>query len=717
VVVSLRDVTEKRAAIQKAEFQSSLLDAAGQAMVATDAAGTILYWNHTAERMYGWSAAESIGRNLRDELPPIELEGHAGHILAELSAGRTWSGDLVVRRRDGTSFSAFVTDTPVFDQHGGLSGMIAVSTDITDRKQAEIAMRRLSAIVESTGDAIISNTGDGTITSWNRGAETLYGYRAGEAIGRNLTMIAPDDVQDQLFDVLRRVGLGETLSRFETTRRRKDGRLVDVSLTVSPVLGDDGSVVGCSAIARDITARAEAERALNHQAAHDTLTGLPNRVLLENRLIQALGRARRHDEQVAVLFLDLDGFKVVNDGLGHLAGDELLVEVARRLVAQLRPDDTVARFGGDEFAIVCEVATIAVAMQLASRLLECLRPAFSVQGNEVFITGSVGLVLAEHDAQPDALLRDADAAMYRAKERGRCRVEVFDDNLRERAASKLHSATALRRALERGELRVFFQPVVAVDTGQPLAVEALLRWQHPERGLVEPHDIIPVAEDTGMIVPIGRWVLQEALRQRAGWEAVLPGLEPVRLSVNLSARQLSEAGLVPDIKAALGAYGTDPSSIILEITESVLMSDPDSLSTVKAIHDLGISLHVDDFGTGYSSLAYLKTLPVDALKIDRVFVDGLGTDGDDHAIVTAVIALARAMSLGVIAEGVETEAQLRVLRDLGCDHAQGYLFARPMPFDDLVAWFRTDASRTRGRSRASARLGSMRRSPIAGGVA
>jgi EAL domain-containing protein (putative c-di-GMP-specific phosphodiesterase class I) len=276
--------------------------------------------------------------------------------------------------------------------------------------------------------------------------------------------------------------------------------------------------------------------------------------------------------------------------------------------------------------------------------------------------------------------------MYRAKERGRSRMVLFDDELRDRAASKLQSTTALRRALERGELRVFYQPIVAIDHGRPLAVEALLRWQHPERGLVSPAEFIPLAEDTGMIVPMGRWVLEEALRQRACWETELPDQPPLRLSVNLSARQLSEPKLVDDITAALAARGADPSSLILEVTESVVMGGLDSLSTLNAIHDLGVALHVDDFGTGYSSLAYLKTLPVDALKIDRAFVNGLETDADDQAIVTAVIALARALSLGLVAEGVETEAQLRVLRELHCDDAQGYLFARPMPYDELVAW-------------------------------
>ena len=284
--------------------------------------------------------------------------------------------------------------------------------------------------------------------------------------------------------------------------------------------------------------------------------------------------------------------------------------------------------------------------------------------------------------------RNATAAV-RAKERGRSRMELFENELHDQTALTLQSSTALRGALERGELRVFYQPIVDVDDSRPLAVEALLRWQHPERGLVSPDEFIHLAEDTGMIVPIGSWALREALRERAGWEAELPKQAPLRLAVNLSALQLSQPALVDDIAATLRDHGTDPNSLILEVTESVLMHDPGSLSTLNAIHDLGIALHVDDFGTGYSNLAYLKTLPVDALKIDRAFVDGLATDPDDRAIVTAVLALAHAFTLNVVAEGVETQQQLSILQELGCDFAQGFLFSRPLPYDEFLTWLRT----------------------------
>jgi diguanylate cyclase (GGDEF)-like protein/PAS domain S-box-containing protein len=688
VVFSMRDITDTRAVMQQAQFQANLLDAAGQAIIATSVSGAIIYWNRAAEQHCGWSAEEALGRNLLQLVSTPGMVEVAEHTAAELTAGRTWTGDFRVRRRDGTTFPAFVTDTPFIDESGQVTAILIVATDITERERSEEAVRRLSAIVESSGDAIIGETLDGTIVSWNRGAENLFGYTADEVIDRSLGMLVSDTYRAGLPGLLQRVADSETEMRLETVGRHKDGAPIDLAVTVSPVYGNDGVIVGCSAIARDITARVGAQRALAHQALHDSLTGLPNRVLLDDRIEQALVRARAHDGRVAVLVLDLDEFKLVNDGLGHLAGDELLVAVAHRLTECVRPDDTVARFGGDEFVIVCDAADPEMATQLGNRVLEVLQAPFSVQGMDIFVTASIGLVIADLDANPDGLLRDADAAMYQAKQRGRSRLEMFDQELRDRAASKLQSAAELRRALHQRELEVFYQPVVAIADGRPLGVEALLRWRHPEHGLVSPADFIPLAEETGMIVPIGRWVLQEALRQRASWEAELPGQARLQLSVNLSARQLSEPTLVDDVSAALVATSADPSSLVLEITESVLMHDSGWLSTLNAIHSLGVALHVDDFGTGYSSLAYLKTLPVDVLKIDRAFIDDLGADADDRAIITAIIALARALSLGVVAEGVETETQLEVLRELGCDRAQGYLFARPMPYDQLVAWLR-----------------------------
>lgn len=558
-------------------------------------------------------------------------------------------------------------------------------------RQSEQMVRRLSAIVESSSEAIIGLGLDGTIVSWNLGAEKLYGYAAAEVTGRSTEILTPNRaVERERVDMGRRLIGGDSVVGLETTRIRKDGTVIDVSLTASPIYEDDGSMVGFSAIVRDESARKRAERALTHQALHDTLTGLPNRALLEDRLRQALDRTRRGDCHVAVMFLDLDDFKLVNDGLGHLAGDAILVQAATRIRETLRPEDTVARFGGDEFVIICEVGTIDAALDVSGRLLAAVGAPYVLRGeagnHDLSVTASVGLVMAGDEATPEELLQDADTAMYCAKGRGRSRVELFDSAMRQHAAARLSTSTALRRALARDELRVFYQPIVSVGSTRPLAVEALVRWEHPERGLVPPDEFIPLAEESGLIVPIGRWVLREALRERASWQAAMPLDPPLRLAVNLSALQLSDPSLVDDVAAALKEFGASPDSLILEITETVLMSDVDAPRTLRALRDMGVSLHIDDFGTGYSSLAYIRELPIDTLKIDRGFIDGLGSVDEHGYLVSAVISLASALSLEVIAEGVETELQLNVLRDMKCDNAQGFLFARPMPYVDLVSW-------------------------------
>ncbi|HEX9969879.1 MAG TPA: EAL domain-containing protein [Acidimicrobiales bacterium] len=424
-----------------------------------------------------------------------------------------------------------------------------------------------------------------------------------------------------------------------------------------------------------------------HQATHDGLTGLPNRNLVIDRLTHAIARARRRPNTLAVLFIDLDRFKVVNDSLGHSVGDEVLVQVAQRLEAAVRPGDTVARLAGDEFVVVCEdVEGDCDVLALAERIAEAVAAPIPLYGRDAIITASIGIALASTDTRAEDLLRDADVAMYRAKERGRARLELFDADMRTRMLQRLEIEHALRRALQRREFVLYYQPTVSVETGQVTSFEALLRWPDPERGLVMPDEFIPVAEENGLIVPLGRWALEEACRQLAEWRAVHPECADLQVSVNLSARQFADPDLVPVVAGALRDAGLDPSGLWLEITESVLMEEAEStVETLRALRALGIHLSIDDFGTGYSSLSYLKRFPVDTLKIDRSFVDGLGTDAEDEAIVTAVVRLAQALELGVVAEGVETAAQLAELRRLGCTAVQGYYLGRPMPASEVVA--------------------------------
>jgi diguanylate cyclase (GGDEF)-like protein len=422
--------------------------------------------------------------------------------------------------------------------------------------------------------------------------------------------------------------------------------------------------------------RKRAEVELAHQAMHDALTALPNRALFYDRLGQALNRVGRHSAAVAVLFLDLDRFKLVNDSLGHGAGDKLLVSVAERLSNVLRGGDTAARFGGDEFVILCEdVSGERQAIAIAERIAAELDAPFSVGGDEVFVHTSVGIALAtEAGARPEALIRDADAAMYRAKERGGGVYEVFDDQMRERAVRRMETENALHRALDRGEFVLHYQPIVQMATGAPYGVEALARWQHPQRGLVMPGEFIEAAEETGLIIALGAWAFEAACRQSAAWGA------GTMMSVNLSARQCGHPDLVATFGKILRRTGADPASVCLEITETALMEDVDSsTATLSALKELGLTLALDDFGTGYSSLRALQHFPVDVVKIDRSFIAPIEHDPQEAAIVAAVISLSHALGLRTVAEGIETIAQVDRLRALGCDLAQGFYFAKPAP--------------------------------------
>ena len=448
---------------------------------------------------------------------------------------------------------------------------------------------------------------------------------------------------------------------------------IDFVQSLANVLGD--------AVERQLT-----DDDIRHRALHDQLTGLPNRLLFIDRLQQALERQRRRRSLTAILVLDLDRFKLVNDSLGHRIGDELLAAAAPRLKQAIRSSDTVARFGGDEFAILLEeIGDEREAIEMAQRIAGVFARPFVLGGNEHFVTTSIGIALARGGEQPEDLIRDAGVAMNRAKERGRARYELFDVGLRGRAISRLQVENDLRRALDRDELRLDYQPLVSLRDHSIVGVEALIRWDHPVRGLIAPSDFISVAEENGLIEPIGYWVLDHACRQAARWSHARSDAQPISISVNLSAVQVANRGLAQTIDDAVRATGLDPACLSLEITESVLLADVDGLSRVlEALKGIGARLVLDDFGVGYSSLSYLTRLPIDALKVDRSFVDGLGTEPGDTAITEAIIAMSHALSLDVVGEGAETALQIAELTRLGCDFAQGFHFSRPVPADAIT---------------------------------
>ena len=436
--------------------------------------------------------------------------------------------------------------------------------------------------------------------------------------------------------------------------------------------------------------RQSAESKVRHQALHDPLTGLPNRSLLLDRLNHWAARAGRDRSTAAVLFVDLDNFKVINDALGHDQGDRLLCAVADRLRQELRPSDTIARVGGDEFVVFCEdVASEHEALAMVDRLVRALDEPFELAGQPQHATASVGIALGDGSSQPEFLIRNADAAMYRAKERGRARYELFDDEMRQRSISWLETESELRRAITGGELRNLYQPIVSPTSGLIVGFEALVRWQHPERGLISPADFIPIAEQSGLIVPLGRTVLEQACDEAVTWNADREGREPLRVAVNFSPRQLSHPNAVETVVEALESSGLPAELLCVEITESALVEDAAAtLGTLNRLKELGVTLALDDFGTGYSSLTYVRRFPIDTLKIDRTFIEGIVGSSEDEAIVTAVLEMGRALGVHVVAEGVETEEQAARLRTLGCKLAQGYLFSRPIAPDavrDLLA--------------------------------
>jgi diguanylate cyclase (GGDEF)-like protein/PAS domain S-box-containing protein len=549
-------------------FQAQLLEAVGQSIIATDPDGKILYWNRGAEGLYGWSSEEALGRMLRDLLTlPEELLDQAEEIVSELREGGTWSGEALLRRKDGSYVPVLGTVTPLFDERGNLAGMIGGSTDISERKALE----------------------------------------------------------------------------------------------------------------------AELER----QASHDPLTGLPNRRAFVDRLGQALRtRRRKGKRKVGVLFMDLDRFKTINDSLGHEVGDRILVNVAERIKNRLRPENVLARFGGDEFAVLLEDATdSSEALRVAQRIVESFREPFTLDDQQLIVSTSVGIALGTVHANddPEGMLREADAAMYRAKEQGPGRYAVFDPAMQARAQERLELEAELSRALRRGEFVLYYQPEVSLHNGSMVGFEALLRWQHPQRGILKPSAFVSLAEETDLITPIGRWVLEEACWQAKRWEEEHLPAPPATMEVNLSARQLAHRGLARTVEEVLRRTALDAHALALDITETVLIGASEhNAQTLEDLKKMGIRLYLDDFGTGYSSLSYLKRLPVDRVKVDRTFVEGLAENATDTAVVRMIIELCHTFGVEVLAEGVETSEQATLLRDMGCDLGQGYYFAPPLRGEELV---------------------------------
>jgi diguanylate cyclase (GGDEF)-like protein/PAS domain S-box-containing protein len=555
--------------------------------------------------------------------------------------------------------------------------------------EATRATSQLAAIVRSADDAIFSIDGDGTITTWNSAAAEMYHVTAVEAVGAPMARLFPVERQGDLPPLLSAVLNGQPVERYETVLQRADGTTFDAWLTFSPIGEDAELVTGVSVIARDISDRKRLEEELAHQALHDALTGLPNRVLFQDRLRESLhrnvGPKRPVTGRHAILFIDLDDFKVINDTLGHRIGDELLVAMARRLEECLRAGDTAARLGGDEFTVLLHnVVGVEDAQRAAERILLELGQPFELEGHQVVVSASIGIALGAPGVDdPDDLLRSADTALYEAKGQGKGRHETYHDTMNVRAWRRLELEAELRHAIRDKQLKVYYQPIVDIASGAISEVEALVRWDHPDRGLLLPGEFLPVAEQTGLIIEVGNLVRETALHDLARWQASHPGLGSLSMCLNVSPRELARPGFADGMSAMLTRSAIPADRVVIEITESAMLEGETALDALRSLRAIGVRVWIDDFGTGYSSLGYFSDLPLDGLKIDRVFVDGLGSRPEHTAIITAALAFAEALGLDVVGEGIETDDQRSGLADLGCHLGQGFLFSRPMDFEHL----------------------------------
>ena len=683
--------SEQTAALRKSEQAfRSMFENATDGIFQTSADGYYLNCNPALARIYGYESTDELKNSVRDIKRQLYVDDDTRPRFIELMQrhGKVSGFEARIYRKDGSIIWISETARAVHDAEGHFTCFEGFVSDITARKAAEEALReseeRYALALAGANDGLWDwNLRTGQIYFSDRWremmglAETAIGSLPQEWFGR----IHPDDVEAvQAAIATHRTGDAEHF-RIEHRVLHADGAYLWMVARGTAIRDEQGNATRMAGSLTDITERKRAEEQLLRDALHDGLTGLPNRVLFGDRLERSLARtARDANHHFGVLFLDMDRFKIINDSLGHAAGDQLLVAFAGRLIGCLRPSDTVARLGGDEFTILLEDPRQPDdAITVATRILESLKKPFILGDHEVYVTASIGIAASDGGYQrPQDILRDADTAMYRAKANGKARYQVFDSGMHARALKLLETENDLRRAIDRGEFELYYQPILNIATRQISSFEALIRWRHPERGLIPPTEFIPVAEETGLILQIGRWVINEACQQLAKWHEMFPDVRP-DMNVNLSGRQFSQVDLVEQVMTALRQTKLAPHHLILEITESVVMESPESaIAMLERLKAIGVQLNIDDFGTGYSSLSYLQRFPVDTMKIDRSFVSRIGSNPENAEIIRAIVALAHNLDMKVTAEGIETAEQLDQLSLLQCENAQGYFFSEPM---------------------------------------
>lgn len=700
LVAALIACRTRRASLVAGEELAQLVRVIEQSPVSvliTDLAGNIEYCNTCFTETTGYSRDELLGQN-----PRLLKSGHTPDSLYKslwtaLASGQEWRGEILNKRKDGTLFWERELIVPLRDGNSHPIRYVAIKEDVSALRKAEETLRLHERALESISNGVMITSSthlDHPIVYINQAFERITGYTSAQVVGKNARFLVREDTEqmglNEIRAALRQHREGSAVLR----NYRQDGSLFWNELHLAPVRDEAGKLTThFVSIVNDVTERMAYEEQLEYQATHDVLTGLANRSLLADRIQSGMAVARRDNTQLAVLLLDLDRFKVANDGLGHACGDALLREVSRRLNGCIRDTDTAARLGGDEFVIVLtdihDADSVAMAAQ---KVLRTVAQPVLLEGQTLHVTASIGIALYPRDGeQPDLLLRNADLAMYRVKEHGRNNYRFYLPEMNNMALTRLDMEGNLRRALEKGELVVYYQPKLDIKTGCITGAEALVRWPHPHIGLIGPNEFIPLAEETGLILRLGEFVLETVCRQQAEWRKA--GLPELPVAINISARQFRQEDLADIIAARLRAYDLNGAHLDIELTESVVMLDADTtLNQLRQIHDLGIRIALDDFGTGYSSLSYLKRFPIDCLKIDRSFVRDITCNADDAAIANAVIAMAHSLGLEVVAEGVETAAQLSHLAQEGCEAYQGYLFSRPVPVDQFTRLLREGRS-------------------------
>ena len=570
----------------------------------------------------------------------------------------------------------------------------ALNTETAERRRAETELLLAGKVIHSLTEAVIIADTDFIVTTVNPAFQQVSGYASRDVIGRKAPFLEALGADRAALTAMRRALRATGHWEGEIWSTRKGGERYAEHLSISAITDENGDIRQHAVVITDVTKRREDEERIRYQANYDALTGLPNRALFFDRLNQSIGAMKRGGKRLALMFIDLDGFKLVNDTLGHEVGDLLLKEASERLVDCVRPGDTVARFGGDEFTVIVpDIDGPSTIPLIAQRLIDALNEPFHLKGHESFVSGSVGITLYPDDgARATDLLRNADAAMYRAKEQGKATFHFYTTDINREVKERLALKNGLNKALERGEFSLHYQPKLEIASGRITGVEALMRWNNDALGMVSPVRFIPVMEESGMVVEVGEWALRTACEQHLAWaKAGFPGL---RVAVNLSARQLREPRFVDMVKQVLRDTGVDPSGLKVEITESMLMSDAESaVVALTDLHDLGIHVAMDDFGTGYSSLSYLKRFPIDTIKIDRSFVADITTNSDDAEIIRTIITMGHTLNRRVVAEGVETGEQCDLLAEYRCDEIQGYVFSPPLPADRATRFLKDNRTR------------------------